>query len=55
MLTVPMLDAHAVDWSETLDVNFQSTYGEWIRLFRGTGYVVEELIETQLPQGATST
>jgi ubiquinone/menaquinone biosynthesis C-methylase UbiE len=42
-----------LEWDD--EVDFQLTYGEWIRLFRRTGFVVEELIETQPPQGATST
>lgn len=36
-------------------VEFQLPYGEWIRLFRRTGFVVEDLIEIQPPMGATST
>jgi len=35
-------------------VDFQLTYGEWIRLFRRTGFVVEDLIESQPPKGASS-
>jgi SAM-dependent methyltransferase len=30
-------------------------YGEWVRLFRRHGFVVEDLIELQPPEGATST
>jgi hypothetical protein len=37
------------------EVDFQLTYGEWIRLFRRSGFVVEDLIEPQPPQGSTST
>jgi SAM-dependent methyltransferase len=36
-------------------VNFQVTYGEWIRLLRESGLVVEELVEPRPPAGATST
>ena len=42
-----------LEWDD--EVDFQLTYGEWIRLFRQTGFVVEELIETQPPKDATST
>ena len=42
-----------LEWED--EVDFQLTYGEWIRLFRRTGFVVEDLIETQPPQGSTST
>ena len=42
-----------MEWEDEID--FQLTYGEWIRLFRRTGFVIEELIETQPSKGATST
>lgn len=35
-------------------VDFQIAYGEWIRLFRESGFLIEALIETQPPPGATS-
>ena len=34
---------------------FQLTYGEWIRLFRANGLVVEDLVEPRPPADATST
>ena len=36
-------------------VTFQLPYGEWIRLFRTNELVVEDLIEVQPPETATST
>lgn len=36
-------------------VEFHLPYGEWIRLFRTSGFVVEELLELRPPEGATST
>ncbi|HZR12776.1 MAG TPA: class I SAM-dependent methyltransferase [Acidimicrobiia bacterium] len=36
-------------------VDHQVPYGEWIRLFRRNGLVVEDLIELQAPAGATTT
>ena len=33
---------------------FQLPYGEWIRLFRENGFIVEDLIEPRPPEGATS-
>jgi len=36
-------------------VDFQLPYGEWIRLFRRCGFVVEDLIELRPPKGATTT
>ena len=35
-------------------VDFQLSYGEWIRLFRKHGLEVEDLIETQPPHGIVS-
>ncbi len=42
-----------LEWED--EVNFQLPYGEWIRLFRKSGFVVEDLIETQPPENASST
>jgi SAM-dependent methyltransferase len=36
-------------------VDFHLTHGEWIRLFRAHGFVVEDLIELQAPEDATTT
>ena len=36
-------------------VDFHLTHGEWIRLFRAHGFVVEDLVELQAPEGATTT
>ncbi|MEO8291306.1 MAG: class I SAM-dependent methyltransferase [Gaiellaceae bacterium] len=36
-------------------VQFELPYGEWIRLFRASGFEVEELREIQPPPGAEST
>jgi len=36
-------------------VEFMIPMGEWIRLFRRTGLVIEDLIEVQPPEGAAST
>jgi SAM-dependent methyltransferase len=36
-------------------VVFQLPYGEWIRLFRRSGFTVEDLIEIQPPENAEST
>lgn len=35
--------------------SYQLPYGEWIRLFRANGFVVEDLIEMQPPAGAGTT
>jgi hypothetical protein len=36
-------------------VTFQLTYGDWVRLFRSCGLVLEDLIEPRPPADATST
>lgn len=36
-------------------VEWQLTYGAWIRLFRESGFVVEDLIELRPAEGATTT
>ncbi len=41
-------------WDEE-SVDFQLTYGEWIRLFASSGLAVEDLIELRPPARATST
>jgi len=46
-------DMHSLEWED--EVDFQLTYGEWIRLFRRTGFVVEDLIETRPPMSTSST
>ncbi len=42
-----------LEWAD--QVEFQLPYGEWIRLFRRNGFLVEDLIEIRPPEGATST
>ena len=41
-----------LEWEN--EVNFQLPYSEWLRLFRTSGFLVEDLIETQPPEGFTS-
>ncbi len=36
-------------------VEFMLTYGDWIRVFAGAGFVIRDLIEVRPPDGATST
>jgi ubiquinone/menaquinone biosynthesis C-methylase UbiE len=42
-----------LEWPD--EVDFQLPYGEWIRLFRRNGFIIEDLIETRPAEGATST
>jgi SAM-dependent methyltransferase len=52
-LVLDYFDLHRIDDDE--DVVYQLPYGEWIRLFRVNGFVVEDLIEPRPLSGATST
>jgi SAM-dependent methyltransferase len=45
---------HRMEESDGM-IAFQLPYGEWIRLFRENGMVVEDLIEVQPDEGAPST
>jgi SAM-dependent methyltransferase len=44
---------HQFDYGDSIDFNLP--YGEWIRLFRANGFVVEDLIEPRPAADATST
>ena len=44
---------HRIDDGE--DVFYQLPYGEWIRLFRANGFVVDDLIELRPLPGFAST
>ncbi len=47
---------HRVEWpGEDEPVEFNLPIGAWIELFRANGFVVEDLLEVQPPEGATST
>jgi SAM-dependent methyltransferase len=43
------------DWSGEGTIDFQLEHGEWIRLFRRHGFLIEDLIELRAPEGATTT
>jgi len=42
-------------WGPGTHVEYQLPYGEWIRLFRRHDLLIEDLIEIQAPEGASST
>jgi SAM-dependent methyltransferase len=46
---------HRIDWFEDEPVEFNLPHGKWIELFRANGFLVEDLVEVQPPEGATST
>ena len=45
---------HRIEWSDDGSVEFDLPYGEWIRLFRATGFTVERLVELRAPAGGSS-
>jgi SAM-dependent methyltransferase len=51
-LALDYFGMHRIDVDD--EVCFQLPYGEWIRLFRANGFVVEDLIEPQPGPDATS-
>ena len=46
---------HRFDGDGETTVDFQLTYGDWIRLFRAHGLLVEDLVELRAPSDATTT
>jgi SAM-dependent methyltransferase len=45
---------HRFTWSGDDSVEFHLGYGDWIRLLRRSGFVVEDLVELRAPAGATT-
>lgn len=45
---------HRLELGHAEHVEFQLPYAEWIRLFRRSGFVVEDLVELRPAEGATS-
>lgn len=50
----PSFGLHRVEWTTDPGVEFHLTHGDWLRLLRTNGFVVDELIEVQAPEGATT-
>ena len=50
-LELPYFGMHALDVGEE-GINFNLPYGDWIRLFRATGLMVEDLVEIRAPGDA---
>jgi len=48
----PQFGMHRFDWSDATE--FQIPHGEMIRLLRANGFEVEDLLELQAPEGATT-
>ena len=49
----PYFGLHRLDWVDT-SVTFTLGYGDWIRVLRANGFVIDDLIEIQPPAGATT-
>jgi ubiquinone/menaquinone biosynthesis C-methylase UbiE len=52
-LVIDYFGMHAIQDGET--VSFQLTFGEWVRLFRANGFVIEDCLEPRPGPDATST
>jgi SAM-dependent methyltransferase len=51
----PLFGMHRTVWPDEPDaVEFYLSHGDWIRLFRASGFEVEELVELRAPDGATT-
>ncbi|HET7677382.1 MAG TPA: class I SAM-dependent methyltransferase [Candidatus Limnocylindrales bacterium] len=50
----PAFGMHRFEWPGDPGVEFHLAHGDWIRLLRGSGFEVEELIELQAPEGAVT-
>ena len=53
----PYFGMHRFEWPDDENddsVEFHLGHGDWIRLLRANGFVVEDLIELQAPAGATT-
>ena len=53
-LLQPAVGMCRVEWPDTAGVEFHLSHGDWIRLLRGAGFEIEDLIEPRPAPGATS-
>jgi SAM-dependent methyltransferase len=52
----PLFGMHRITWpDEPGAVEFHLNHGDWIRLFRASGFEVEDLVELRPGEGATTT
>lgn len=54
VLKRPLFGLHRLEWPTEDAVDFCLSHGAWIRLLRSHGFVIEDLVELQAPQGATT-
>jgi len=50
----PAFEMYRTEWPDTAGVEFHLSHGDWIRLLRGSGFELEDLIEPRPAVGATS-
>jgi ubiquinone/menaquinone biosynthesis C-methylase UbiE len=50
----PLFGMYRFEWPDQLAVEFHMSHGDWIRLFRESGFDVEDLLELRPPEGATT-
>lgn len=50
----PAFGLHRIEWPDDDSVEFQLTHGTWIRLLRGSGFEIEDLVEVRPPADATT-
>jgi SAM-dependent methyltransferase len=50
----PQFGMHRVEWPDEPGVEFHISHGDWIRLLRQHGFVVEALLELRAPEGAAT-
>lgn len=49
----PAFGLHRVEWPDG-SINFYLPHGDWIRLLRGSGFEIEDLVEIRPPENATT-
>ena len=50
----PYFDMHRFEWPDDPAIEFHLGYGDWIRLLRANGFVVDDLVELRPPEGSTT-
>jgi len=48
----PQFGLYRLEWPGEVGVEFHLAHGDWIRLLRGSGFTIEDLIELQAPADA---
>lgn len=51
-LHAPYFGMGRMEWSSDETVDYQLTYGDWVKVFTANHFVIEDLIEVQPPKGA---